>query len=146
MKIVATTLLVIGLIAFFASSTLFAYHFATVGDPTMGDGIAMAASGIVACIALFIRSRAVAGIPTLAVTDTDRAELQNFRREFGIRKILAQIIGTFAGLCFVAGFMSLFNLDERSRADRHTAVVLIVFSQILIFCVWLLVRKKNDLR
>ncbi len=60
------------------------------------------------------------------------------------RRLLAQFIGLFAGICFVGGAMSLFHLDSSGdRVDWKVAVVMIALSQFLILCAWLLVRKKT---
>jgi hypothetical protein len=91
MKAIATALLIIGLIVFLASSALFVYHFTTFGDPTMSDAVGMVASGALACFAVFMRSRAIAGIRTFEVAEKDRTELREFRRELGIRRILARL-------------------------------------------------------
>ena len=59
------------------------------------------------------------------------------------RRLLAQLIGLFAGICFVGGAISLFQHDASGRVDWKIAVVMIALSQFLILCAWLLVRKTK---
>jgi hypothetical protein len=94
-------------------------------------------------VAMFVRSRAREGVPVLKITEQDRVELREFRRELGPRRILARLLGGFAGICFVGGVMSLFHRDASGGVDWTIAVVMIVLSQILVLCVWLLVRTTK---
>jgi hypothetical protein len=95
-------------------------------------------------VAMFVRSRAREGVPVFKLTAKDRADLQEVRPELGIRRILARLLGGFAGLCFIGGVVSCFQRDSSGRVDWTIAVVMIVLSQILLLCVWLLIRKRND--
>ena len=76
MKALANTLLIIGLMAFLASSALFVYHFATRGDATITDAVGMAATGALVCFAVFMRSRVRESIPILSVTEEDKTQFQ----------------------------------------------------------------------
>jgi hypothetical protein len=111
------------------------------------NGALMAAGALVGMIGLFMRSRVRAGIPILSVTDEDRSEFekmrQDARREFSIRKIVARFLGFLGGLCFLAGVMSVFAGNPSGRVDWRTGVALIVLSQVLLLCVWLLLRKPK---
>jgi hypothetical protein len=97
--------------------------------------------GAVFCIvALIALIKAGGGLrkPNAAAQRESLSEVFNFRR------LLAQALGLFAALCFVACVMSLFHLDSSShRGDWKIAVVMIALSQFLVLCVWLLVRKKR---
>jgi hypothetical protein len=143
MKALATAMLAIGLVAFLASSALFAYRFATLGGATSA-ALGMVSSGALACFAVFMRSRAIAGIRTFEVTENDRVEFRQLRQEITIGWLLARLLGTFASLFFVGGVMSVVYPDSSGRTGWHTAVVMILLSQILLLCVWLLTRKRND--
>ncbi len=98
---------------------------------------------VVIVIAMFVRSRAREGVPVFKLTDKDKTDLQEVRREFGIRRILARLLGGFAGLCFIGGVLSLFHREASGSVDWITAVVMIVLSQILLLCAVLLVRSKK---
>jgi hypothetical protein len=69
---------------------------------------------------------------------------ESLSRVFSPRRLLAQFIGLFAGLCFVGGAMALFQRDASDRVDWKIAVVMLALSQFLILCAWLLVRKRSD--
>jgi hypothetical protein len=108
MKNLATILLVIALILFVTSSALFMYHFATTENFTSGELVRVAVTGAFACFALIMRfvcSRAKAGIGIFEVTDKDKAQLQDLRREFGLRNILAGLLVRFGGLMIIAAIL-----------------------------------------
>jgi hypothetical protein len=95
-------------------------------------------------VAMFVRSKAREGVPVFKLTEKDKADLQEVHRELGIRRILARLLGGFAGLCFIGGVMSLFQRDVSGAVNWTVAAVMIVLSQILLLCVWLLIRKRDD--
>jgi len=80
-------------------------------------------------VAMFVRSRVREGVPVLKLTEKDRVELGEFRRELGVRRILARSLGGFAGVCFIGGVMSLFRRDASGRIAWTVAVAMIVLSQ-----------------
>lgn len=59
-----------------------------------------------AILGLFVRSRARQGIRPLELTDKDRAEFREVRREFGIRRVLGRLLGALGGILVVAGLSS----------------------------------------
>jgi len=99
--------------------------------------------GIVAVVAVFVRSRVRWGAPALKLTDQDRAGLREFCRNFGVRRVFARLLGGLASLGFIAGGLSLFHRQASGGADWSSAVVLTVFSLILLLCAVLLLRSAR---
>jgi uncharacterized membrane protein YfcA len=90
-------------------------------------------------MAMFVRSRAKEGVGVLEVTDKDKEEFKEVRRELGIRRIFMRLIGGFAGISFIAGFATWFQ----NRADWRISVEMIAISIFLGFCTALLARGSK---
>jgi hypothetical protein len=95
-------------------------------------------------IAMFGRSRAKEGIPVFKLTQRDKADLREMRRELKIRIVLARLLGGFGSVGFFAGVFSLFHKNESGRADWiTTAAELIVFGSALCLCAVLLLKSAK---
>ena len=143
MKRLATALLAVGLVLFLASSALVWYQFATTDSPSSTAAVIMSASGLLACFAVFMRSRAIAGIGVFEVTDKDRAQFQEARRELNIWGLLARFLGGLGALALMAGMMSFLGLGSFSKPDWRGGIDCFVFGGILILpAVFLAKRSK----
>ena len=98
---------------------------------------------IVIVVALFVRGRVREGIPVFKLTAQDRADLRRARRELGIRRVSARLVGGLAGFCFIAAILALFHRDRSGGVNWTTAVVLTVLSQILLLCAVLLLKSAR---
>jgi hypothetical protein len=117
----------------------------TLGDfaPMQIAAIIFAMLAVVIVVAMFVRSRTREGIPVFKLTARDKAELKETRRVFGIRRILARLLGGFAGVCFIGGVVCLFYREASGRVDCITAVIMIILGQILLLCAVLLWRSTK---
>ena len=96
----------------------------------------MITSGALACFAVFMRSRAIAGIRVFEVTHKDKVEFQEMRRELGVRRILARLAGGFGSICFIGGVVTLLQ----NRADWHISLGMIAICGFLALCTSLLLK------
>lgn len=136
---IATTLMVICLIVFLASLAFTAYRFAATETITTAGTVIMFTSAVLTCFAIFVRSRAIAGIRIFEITDKDKAELQEARRELGIRRILAKLAVGFGGICFLGSFATL----SQNLADWRISVEMFVIGGFLLLCTVLLSRDSK---
>ncbi|HZF00839.1 MAG TPA: hypothetical protein VE344_02985 [Methylomirabilota bacterium] len=101
------------------------------------------ALGILVILVMFVRSRSKQGVRTLEITDKDKAQFQEMRRELGVRRLLARLLGGFAAIFLIAGVSSVIFEGSSGKADLKTATVLIAVSLVLVFCVRFLVKNSK---
>jgi hypothetical protein len=90
-------------------------------------------------VAMFVRSRAKEGVGVFEITDKDKADFKEARRELGVRRILARLAGGFGSIFFIGGVITLFQ----SRANWGVSVVMIAIGLFLAFCTALLVKASR---
>jgi len=98
---------------------------------------------VVIVIAMFVRSKRREVAPIFKLTERDKANLREIRRDFSVRKLSARIIGGFGSLCFVSGVLSFFHRNVFGQVDWFTAIVLITLSLILLLPAVLLYRSAK---
>jgi hypothetical protein len=128
-------LLVLGLMVF-----LFALAYK--GEMKAGNAIGLCLGGIVSCAALFMRSRNKESGKIFEVTDKDRAQFKELRREFAPRKLLGQLLARLGGLFIIAGICSPLYAHSSIKTEWKTALSMIVFGLCLGFCAALLVKPS----
>jgi uncharacterized membrane protein YfcA len=99
---------------------------------------------LVIIVALFVRSRAREGVPVFKLTEKDKSDLREVRRELGIWRVLARLVGGFGSVLFIVGVSSLFYRDPAHRIDATTSGWMIGLSVVLTFCAFLLLRKDKS--
>jgi len=104
--------------------------------------IIFAVLGTLAIIALFVRDRARSGIRLLEITDKDKADMKEFRREFALRRFFGGLLGQFGGLSILAGFLSPFYADIVPM-DWWASAYCIVVGLVLVFFATRLVKHSR---
>jgi hypothetical protein len=90
-------------------------------------------------VVMYVHSRAKEGVGVFELTDKDRADLREARREFRVRRILAKLLGGIGSICFIGGVATLIQ----SRADLQITIEMIVIGLFLAFCAVLLLRGSK---
>ena len=98
---------------------------------------------VVIVVALFVRSRSRERVPVFKLTEKDKADLREVRRELGIWRVLGRLVGGFASVLFIVGISSLLYHDPAHRIDTATSAWMIGLSLVLTVCAILLVRKSR---
>lgn len=99
--------------------------------------------GTLTIVAIFARSRGREGIRPFEVTDKDRAQFQELRRELGFRRVLGRLLGTFGGLLIVGAICSPFYRDSSFEAAWYTIVLMMALGLFLVLCAVPLVRHSR---
>jgi len=107
-------------------------------------GIILAIVGILTVTLLFLRDRARQGIRPLEITERDRAQLQEMRRELSIRNVLGTAFLLVGYVSLVGGIAeALFRVITGTRlVDWHGTAFLIVLGLLLILCADRLRKSK----
>ncbi len=143
MKNLATTLMVVGLGLFLASSGFCVYRFATTETVTTVGAVSMILSAVMVCFSAFMRSRAIARTRIFEATDKDKAQIQELRRELNIGRLLARFLGGLGALACVAGIMSFSGIDSSGKPDLRGGIDCFVFGGVLILpAFWLAKRSR----
>ncbi len=95
--------------------------------------IVFAVLGTAAIVVFFLRDRAREGVRPFEVTDKDKEQFHEMRRELGIRRGFGRLLGTFGGFLVVAGVCSPLYSDSSSRGDWHMMVVMIALGFLLVY-------------
>ncbi len=132
MRILANALLVLGL-AMMAFSRPFSVQ---LNAPVLCVGALLSVVGI------FVRSRVREGIPVMSVTEEDKAQFKEMRREFSWRNVLGQFLGTLAGLFLLVAVLGPFYSRGESYDWRASAIE-IAFGLVLVLCARTLLRKSR---
>jgi len=64
------------------------------------------ALGTLTVVVVFVISRARQGIRAFEITQSDKAEFQELRRQFGVRRLVGGLLGSLGGLCLAAAITS----------------------------------------
>ncbi|HVU28341.1 MAG TPA: hypothetical protein VHG71_11480 [Verrucomicrobiae bacterium] len=99
--------------------------------------------GISVIVWIFVRSRKREGIRPLQVTDKDRKQFREMRRELNIWRFSASFLGGLGALALVAGMMSFFGLDTSGSPDWRGGVDCFVFGGILILPAIFVARRDR---
>ena len=99
--------------------------------------------GMLLIVAVFVRSRAKEGVRTFEITAKDKTQFQEMRRELGVRRLLARLVGGFAAIFFIVGVSSLIFADSSSKADWKISAVLIAVGVVLAFVARFLVKGSR---
>jgi hypothetical protein len=94
-------------------------------------------------IVMFVRSKAKEAAPIFKLTENDKADLREIRRDFSARKLFARLLGGFASLCFISGALSIFHRNASGQVDWFAAIELVILGQILLLFAVLLFRSAN---
>ena len=105
--------------------------------------IIFAVLGTLGIIAIFVRSRAQEGVGPLAVTDADKVQLRQLRRELGPRRVLARLLAGCGGLCLLASVTTPFRPDASGRVHWGAALWLTAAGLLLVLCAVPLVRHSK---
>ena len=136
MKILAYTLLVIGLV-------MMVFGVPFNGEMGMKQGVALILGTLLIMIGLFIWSRVRLGIPVFTVTAKDKTKFQEMRRELNVWRLLARLLGGFAAIFFIAGVSSVVFADSSGKTDWRIAAELITIGLVLAFCARFLVKHSR---
>lgn len=105
--------------------------------------LAFAVVGILVIVWLFVRSRRREGIRPLEVTDKDRKQFREMRRELNIWRFSARFLGGLGALALVSGMMSFFGLDTSGKPDWRSGIDCFVFGGILILPAVFVARRDR---
>jgi len=107
--------------------------------------IIFVALATLAILAMFVRSRARQGIRPFEITDEDKADFQEVRREFGIRRVLGGLLGMLGGVLVVGGFLEVCSslFDSFAEVDWRTMVVMTALGVALVLCALPLIRQSR---
>jgi|SRR5882724_5923526 len=101
------------------------------------------ALGTLVILAMFVQSRKRKGIRPFEITDKDKAQFKEMRREFGIRKLLVGFIGGLGALFCLSGITYPLYADSNPDLGWRDAFRCLAFGAFLVFCAWLLTRRLN---
>jgi drug/metabolite transporter (DMT)-like permease len=132
MKILAYTLFLLGLVLMAFSRPLSDH----LNAPLMCLGAALGIAGV------FMRSRIREGIPILTVTDKDRTQFKQMRREFGLRNVLGRLLATFGALVLLVAVVGPFY-SKAERYDWRVSIFAFVFGLTSVLCAKLLMGKSR---
>ena len=131
MKIFAYTLLILGPIMMLLSRP-FTDH---TDAPVVLSGAAIAIVGV------FLWSRLRRGIPMVSVTDEDRAQLKDLRRELGLRRMLGRFLGSLGALTLIAGLAQPLY-SQGAQYDWSVSAFALLLASIFIACAKPLLRRS----
>lgn len=104
---------------------------------------ALMLAGVSVIVLVFLRSRRKEGIRPLQVTEKDRMQFREIRRDLNIWRFSARLLGGFGVLALGAGMMSIFGLDSSGKIDWRGSIVCFVFGGIFILPAILVARRDR---
>ena len=138
MKILANLLLVVGLVTMTFGLLLL------TRQPGVMPWLASFAGATLAVAAVFIRSRVREGIPIFAVTDEDKEDFKEMRREFGFRKLLGMLLANLGAIFMLAGVAWPIFAEPAEKVNWSAVTFLTLFGFLLVLCARPLLNQKNE--
>jgi hypothetical protein len=128
MKILINCVFAVGIGTFLLGASLTAKFLFSDQEIVAADFAIMFMGAVTTLVAYFVRLRVINGIRVLEISQEDKKEIQDLRRELAPRAVAGRLLINFGGLFVFAGILLVLNgLNSGSSFRRGVAADILLF-------------------